>query len=234
MSCRHDSRPLLQALQVLLLLLLLLQVLTTGSWPTQASAKCVLPAELEVACEMFRSFYLSAHSGRRLSWQTNMGTADLKATFGSKKHEITVGGPPGGGEEGVRDVPCELPEQWTPGLLLSLLALLGNLQVVVVFVSGPTCDCNCSVLSWLWVGVQVSTYQMVILLLFNDAQQLSYREIAEATEIPAADLKRSLQSLACAKGENLGGAGGERVGGDRSSLGSAARGDDDGGDDDAL
>lgn len=51
--------------------------------------------------------------------------------------------------------------------------------------------------------VQVSTYQMVILLLFNDADALSYREIAEATEIPAADLKRSLQSLACAKGEQL-------------------------------
>jgi hypothetical protein len=42
---------------------------------------------------------------------------------------------------------------------------------------------------------------MVVLLLFNDAEQLSYREIAEATEIPALELKRSLQSLACAKGE---------------------------------
>jgi hypothetical protein len=42
---------------------------------------------------------------------------------------------------------------------------------------------------------------MVVLLLFNDAEQLSYREIAEATEIPAQELKRSLQSLACAKGE---------------------------------
>jgi cullin 3 len=44
---------------------------------------------------------------------------------------------------------------------------------------------------------------MVVLLLFNDAEQLSYREIAEATEIPAQELKRSLQSLACAKGRWL-------------------------------
>jgi hypothetical protein len=51
--------------------------------------------------------------------------------------------------------------------------------------------------------LQVSTYQMVVLLLFNDAEQLSYREIAEATEIPALELKRSLQSLACAKGESV-------------------------------
>ncbi len=34
---------------------------------------------------------------------------------------------------------------------------------------------------------------MAILLLFNEADQLSYREIAVATEIPPADLKRSLQ-----------------------------------------
>lgn len=49
--------------------------------------------------------------------------------------------------------------------------------------------------------LQVSTYQMVVLLLFNESPQLSYREIAEATEIPPQELKRSLQSLACAKGE---------------------------------
>jgi hypothetical protein len=40
---------------------------------------------------------------------------------------------------------------------------------------------------------------MCILMLFNDVDKLSYREIADATEIPPADLKRSLQSLACAK-----------------------------------
>lgn len=71
-----------------------MQVLTTGSWPTQASSKCVLPLQLEQACEAFREFYLAAHSGRRLTWQTNMGTADLKAAFnsGKEKHEITVRG----------------------------------------------------------------------------------------------------------------------------------------------
>ena len=40
---------------------------------------------------------------------------------------------------------------------------------------------------------------MVILLLFNDSDSLTYSEIAEATAIPVADLKRALQSLACAK-----------------------------------
>ena len=47
--------------------------------------------------------------------------------------------------------------------------------------------------------LNVSTYQMVILLLFNEADSLSYAEIQAATAIPPGDLKRSLQSLACVK-----------------------------------
>jgi cullin 3 len=83
----HKFKPLCLPLHV--------QVLTTGSWPTQAASKCVLPAQLESACEKFKEFYTNAHNGRRLAWQTNMGTADLKATFnnGKAKHEITVSAP---------------------------------------------------------------------------------------------------------------------------------------------
>lgn len=47
--------------------------------------------------------------------------------------------------------------------------------------------------------LNVSTYQMCVLLLFNDAERLSYREILEATQIVPAELKRNLQSLACVK-----------------------------------
>ncbi len=114
------------------------QVLTTGSWPTQAICQCHLPRELERCCDDFRNFYLATHNGRRLVWQTNMGTADLRVDFGAKRHEINV-----------------------------------------------------------------STYQMVVLLLFNDVDQLTYKEIAQATEIPASDLRRCLQSLALVKGKNI-------------------------------
>ncbi|KAL8161506.1 hypothetical protein V2J09_012995 [Rumex salicifolius] len=118
---------------------LVVQVLTTGSWPTQPCPPCNLPAELSALCEKFRSYYLGTHTGRRLSWQTNMGTADLKATFGkNQKHELNV-----------------------------------------------------------------STYQMCVLMLFNNADRLSYKEIEQATEIPSPELKRCLQSLACVKGKNV-------------------------------
>ncbi len=118
---------------------LAVQVLTTGSWPTQSSARCNMPTEILSMCDKFKQYYLSTHTGRRLTWQTNMGTADLKATFGNgNKHELNV-----------------------------------------------------------------STYQMFILCLFNTADRLTYREIEQATDILAPDLKRSLQSLACVKGKNV-------------------------------
>lgn len=108
---------------------LTVQVLTTGFWPTQnAAAKCNLPSEVLKCTEHFTTFYMSQHTGRRLTWQTNMGNADLKAIFVNRKHELNV-----------------------------------------------------------------STYQLCILLLFNEQSLLSYKEIDQQTQIPAVDLKRALQ-----------------------------------------
>ncbi|KAL2564035.1 hypothetical protein AAZV13_19G019200 [Glycine max] len=119
--------------------MLSVQVLTTGSWPTQPSPPCNLPVEILGVCDKFRTYYLGTHNGRRLSWQTNMGTADLKATFGKgQKHELNV-----------------------------------------------------------------STYQMCVLMLFNSAERLTCKEIEQATAIPMSDLRRCLQSLACVKGKNV-------------------------------
>ncbi|CAG8559367.1 4501_t:CDS:2, partial [Ambispora leptoticha] len=114
-------------------------VLTSTFWPMNlaASPRCNFPAEITRACETFQRFYLGRHSGRRLTWQAQMGNADLRATFKTRKHDINV-----------------------------------------------------------------STCAMVILLMFNnlpDGQNLSYEQIKGETDIPEAELKRNLQSLACAK-----------------------------------
>ena len=85
-------------------------------------------------CEVFKEHYLKQHSGRQLKWPANMGSADLKAIFGSRKYDINV-----------------------------------------------------------------STYLMCILLQFNDADCRTYSDLATATDIPGPELKRALQSLACAK-----------------------------------
>ena len=59
----------------------ILQVLTTGSWPTQTATTCTLPREVETACTRFQDFYLRTHSGRKLSWQTNMGNAGVPSAI---------------------------------------------------------------------------------------------------------------------------------------------------------
>ncbi|CAJ0909226.1 15863_t:CDS:2, partial [Entrophospora sp. SA101] len=106
-------------------------VLTSTFWPMNLSAspRCNFPEEITKACENFQRFYLARHSGRRLTWQSNMGNADIRATFKARKHEINV-----------------------------------------------------------------STYQMVVLLMFNDLL-----DGEGESDIPETDLKRNLQSLACAK-----------------------------------
>jgi cullin 3 len=65
-------------------------VLTTGFWPLQSVALCTLPPDVAAAAALFKRFYLDNHSGRRLAYQTNMGTADIKASFAIKKHELSV------------------------------------------------------------------------------------------------------------------------------------------------
>lgn len=107
-------------------------VLTTGFWPAQPHTPCNLPMDLDACCKHFAASYLRRRQGRRLTWQTNRGTADVRAIFGGGKtrRELTV-----------------------------------------------------------------STYQMVILLLFNASDKMTYAQISTATGIPDAELRRHLISL---------------------------------------
>lgn len=41
--------------------------------------------------------------------------------------------------------------------------------------------------------------QAVVLMLFNDAQKLSFEDIKDSTNIEDKELRRTLQSLACGK-----------------------------------
>lgn len=66
-------------------------VLTTGYWPTPSVPPCRLPQELLPVHDAFQAYYLAKHTGRKLTWQTNMGNADLKARFNAKNwHELNV------------------------------------------------------------------------------------------------------------------------------------------------
>jgi cullin 3 len=111
-------------------------VLTSTFWPMNLSAspKCVMPPIVSQACKSFEQFYFDRHSGRRLTWQPQMGSGDVRAYFKKGKHLLNV-----------------------------------------------------------------STYAMVVLLLFNTNDTLTWEDIKSMTQIADQDLKRTLQSLACAK-----------------------------------
>lgn len=109
-------------------------VLTTGYWPTYPPMDVRLPHELNVYQDIFKEFYLSKYSGRRLMWQNSLGHCVLKADFPKGKKELAV-----------------------------------------------------------------SLFQAVVLMLFNDADKLSFQDIKDATGIEDKELRRTLQSLACGK-----------------------------------
>ncbi len=109
-------------------------VLTVGSWPISMHPPINLPHQLSSIADSFKSFYLSDHTGRKLTWQLNLGKAEIRAKFPSQIVDLTV-----------------------------------------------------------------STYQMIILFLFNQVTSLKYSQIAELTGIPEHDLKRHLLSMAVPK-----------------------------------
>lgn len=64
-----------------------------GYWPTQSTTTpCIVPVVAQKAFEVFRKFYLAQHSGRQLTLQTHMGSADLNAVFypQAKKEEMAA------------------------------------------------------------------------------------------------------------------------------------------------
>jgi cullin 3 len=65
-------------------------VLTNGYWPSQNVKPCTLPPKVQEAIDHFSTFYLEKHTGRKLSWQTTAGSAEIRATFGSKRHDLCV------------------------------------------------------------------------------------------------------------------------------------------------
>jgi len=113
-------------------------VLTNGYWPSQNVKPCTPPISVQESIDRFAKFYLEKHTGRKLSWQTSAGSADIRATFGNapnfRRHDL-----------------------------------------------------------------QVSTYQMCILLLFNDNNKLTLGQIRTQTQIPDLELRRHLISLCTPK-----------------------------------
>ncbi|CAZ83191.1 unnamed protein product [Tuber melanosporum] len=69
------------------------QILTSTFWPVGGGTSdhpCIFPLEIRAVRDSFTQYYLDRHSGRRLDWRPDMGTADVRATFKGKRHELNV------------------------------------------------------------------------------------------------------------------------------------------------
>ncbi|XP_019379658.1 PREDICTED: cullin-4A isoform X1 [Gavialis gangeticus] len=117
---------------------LTVNILTMGYWPTYTPMEVHLTSEMVKLQEVFKTFYLGKHSGRKLQWQTTLGQAVLKAEFKEGKKEF-----------------------------------------------------------------QVSLFQTLVLLMFNEGDEFSFEEIKMATGVEDSELRRTLQSLACGKARVL-------------------------------
>jgi cullin 3 len=80
------------------------RILTTNQWPFETLYKmdkdretqtCKYPASVEKTKQLYTNFYLSKHTGRRLTWAPHLGDADIRATFGgtdgrTNRYELNV------------------------------------------------------------------------------------------------------------------------------------------------
>ncbi|XP_067950134.1 cullin-3-like [Watersipora subatra] len=136
---------------------LLVRVLTTGFWPTTTLPECNLPSVAHSAFDVFSRFYLSKHTGRKITLQANLGNADLNAVF--------YGSPTS-------------PKDSGSAIALSASTSKKDLRKHIL---------------------NVSTYQMCILMLFNTRESWTYEDIKSETEIPEKELSRALMSLSMGK-----------------------------------
>lgn len=170
------------------------RVLTTGFWPTQTTPfKTILPSAPRTAFEVFKKFYLAKHNGRQLNLQAQLGWADLNATFyGIKRDESEV-------SSSISQFPLAHQQQ--------AQIQMPNTKYLNDPGFEPVASASGSVMSQPQTSgvtprrhiISVSTHQMCILMLYNEKDSFTCKELSEKTQIVEKDLQRALMSLAMGK-----------------------------------
>jgi cullin 3 len=65
-------------------------VLTSGLWPPAMALPMTLPSDTARCGDIFRSYYLGRHKGRRLEFIFSQGTVDIRLAHGTRKFELNV------------------------------------------------------------------------------------------------------------------------------------------------
>ena len=67
-------------------------ILSAAAWPTYPEVPCKLPLEIQKHIQDFDTYYLSKHTGRRLTWKHNLAQCVVKAKFSRGAKELLVSG----------------------------------------------------------------------------------------------------------------------------------------------
>jgi len=155
---------------------LTVRVLTTGYWPGQNAPPSInLDPMPRAAFQNFKNFYLNKHSGRILTLQPSTGTADMNALFFGKKSA----------KADSAKAAAQVDEE--PG---------SSAEAAGAAALPPSTGDRSQAKKHI---ICVNTYQMCILMMFNNSTQLTYSEIQAETLIPERELTRALQPLAIGK-----------------------------------
>lgn len=65
-------------------------ILTMGNWPNYPLMDVNMPEDMVRLLEVFNKFYISKHSGRKLTWQPTLGHCVLRAQFRGGQKELLV------------------------------------------------------------------------------------------------------------------------------------------------
>ncbi|TXT15801.1 hypothetical protein VHUM_00304 [Vanrija humicola] len=67
-------------------------VLTASYWPQPvvAASTCTFGSSLSQATDLYQKYYDGRHTGRRLTWQANLGTADVRVRFKARSHDLNL------------------------------------------------------------------------------------------------------------------------------------------------
>eukprot|EP00051_Salpingoeca_urceolata_P005689 m.75917 g.75917 ORF g.75917 m.75917 type:complete len:741 (-) comp14498_c0_seq1:51-2273(-) len=140
--------------------------------------------DVNISDELTRSFRQAAKTQSKIGSSIELTANVLTASYWPTYPPVTANLPPEMGQ--VQEVFKAFYCAQHPHRRLHWQNSLGHCLVQALFPLGKK-------------DLQVSVFQTVVLMLFNGAKVLPFSDIASATGIETAELKRTLQSLACGK-----------------------------------
>lgn len=154
------------------------RVLQNGSWPFKVDRKLNLPQQLATQLERFKSFYNEKHTSRKLKWLYSRSKGDL-IMQGKKRFTIKVRL-----NSDIFQLICATKQSNIIHLSIDNFVQKNWLPFKLLIYSNA-----------FFLGLQANTYQIAILLQYNEQLSYSFRDLAANTGIEMTYLKELVEFL---------------------------------------